>query len=326
MQIKLSEQEKEILAYIENRADASAKDIAKATGYKTASIQYILRKFRSSNLIQSRVLINLAKIGYSKYSFSFSLASQADKKRENIENTLIENELVSAIMKVSGSFEYEVKIVVANSSQLIKFLNKLSIEYGDFFSKKSLSLQIFSASLGGRKLHEKNLEPNLLSLSEVIKKDKIDEKDHQILKALCNQQILSQSKIRKITGLPGTTIERRIKSLEKREIIVGYTNRSKQSVIKEPLFLLLINTRTFGVDFHKNLYSYSKKCPLITYYVSYIGEYDFMLAVQVEEESEINQIKKDLLENFTESIERIRIVNVLQVLKVKDYPFIDFPF
>jgi Lrp/AsnC family transcriptional regulator len=146
----------------------------------------------------------------------------------------------------------------------------------------------------------------------------IDEKDQQILEALCRNARLSTKQIAKKTNIPITTVFNRIKNLEKNGIIKSYTcvlDKKKLGRGVSAHILLNINFDKLSKKMmnEEDLAEKLLRIPGIESVDTMSGEADMMISVSVEDIDKLNEMLTKRLRGFEE------IVNVKTFIILKSF-------
>jgi Lrp/AsnC family leucine-responsive transcriptional regulator/Lrp/AsnC family transcriptional regulator len=146
----------------------------------------------------------------------------------------------------------------------------------------------------------------------------IDEKDQQIMDALCKNARLSTKQIAKKTNIPITTVFNRIKNLEKNGIIKNYTcifDKKKLGRGVSANILLNINFDKLSKKMmnEEDLAEKLLKTTGVESVETISGEADMMIKVSVEDIDRLNDFLTKKLRGFEE------IVNVKTFIILKNF-------
>jgi DNA-binding Lrp family transcriptional regulator len=168
-------------------------------------------------------LIDSGKIGYTKSYFYFKLKPLSEYQEKRIISELLRLG-VAALFRCEGEWNLIVGIATASLSEL-----------GDKSLKTAYILRgLVLGAMWGVGLRSATLIPadflpgdeplkHMCILGEQRDTEKIDAKDGKLLVAVSGNARASYAELAKITGMPPETVRYRLKSLEKRKIIMGYS-------------------------------------------------------------------------------------------------------
>jgi len=140
---------------------------------------------------------------------------------------------------------------------------------------------------------------------------KLDEKDKQILKLLCENARITNKDIGRKVKLTSEAINYRIKNLEKKKILLGYTIMINYQKLGEQ-FQLMLKFSNLNKDFEKELRNYFGKNEKIISFNRSAGTYDFILSVFAEDQKDFNETLRELRNKF-ENLDEFTFLNILEV-------------
>jgi len=125
--------DKDILMKLQNNAKLQTKEIASSVNLSLTPTYERIRKLEQSNIITSYVaLVDRTKIGKHIVAFcQISLTQHSKTLGENFRKSIQEMNEVMECYKVSGNYDFLLKVVVNNVADLHTFINdKLSTVEG----------------------------------------------------------------------------------------------------------------------------------------------------------------------------------------------------
>lgn len=321
---RFSQLERNILQYVITRANCPAREVAEALKVKDHQVHYSLRKFKSSGLISRRVMVDVYKLGYSRHTLFFSLTPEGQKRRSTIVKAVVESEFTSVMLELGGEYDYFFQLVVRELSDLVHFIHWLTEQYGDLFSKKSFGVQAEHFVFGEKLISDTPVEPNACSYQLADEHFEFDETDHKILSAVMSPEVSSAREIARQTGLAPTTLDYRLKNLQKSEIISGETWEVNGQMLGLSNFLMLISVAGLEPNIHSEIFEYAKASPVVAHYSYVIGDWDYVLGVAVQDKSDATRLVEELHNRFESKISNVRLVPMFKAHKVVDYPLTQF--
>ena len=80
----LSQREKNIIGYVQHRAEQSVTEIARNLGLTESVVRRSLRRLTDESILVRRAYIDLYRLGFSKHAFFFSLGSRQASARRDV--------------------------------------------------------------------------------------------------------------------------------------------------------------------------------------------------------------------------------------------------
>ncbi len=148
---------------------------------------------------------------------------------------------------------------------------------------------------------------------------KVDDKDKKIMRALFENGRMSVAEIEKKSGVRRDSVARRLKRLQKDEVITGFSPIINPPAIGLPnVASILIKTKT-GDDEDKN--KFQKKIignKFAVHISKIIGKFDYYISIVYKDTGHLNQIVEDVKNYIPNFIEDFEIYQVVEDLKFED--------
>lgn len=318
--MKLLDKESQILGTVELQANSSVDKIQKLTGFRQHSIRYCLRKLIDQRLIRYTPYVNLMALGYTDYNIYFSLTSSATISRKKALSVIAKTKNVTRVSEMGGEFQYVITILSTSFSELEGILSNVMSQIGEVVIDKVVSAR-FSYTLYPRKyLSSKayKIPPLKTKVSPQI--IKIDALDSKIISALAMSNFESHRQIAQRLAIPLSTMELRIKELEKRNIIGGYIFEIDTSKLDVQHFKLLIFSKGMSATLRAGLELFAAESPYAVYFATCFGSWDFELGIEVKDSREVVSIVNELQDQYAQYIDHITVLQKFRDLKSFTYP------
>ena len=126
----------------------------------------------------------------------------------------------------------------------------------------------------------------------------VDKTDVEILRILANNGRMSFTEIARKIDSTERKVLYRMKNLEKKGIILGYTTSLNLELLDMQFFKATINLSLLSVDEKNKLIEYCRKNPNIGFFVFCVGSWPFEAEFIVKNNKEFYDIMEDLRQNF----------------------------
>lgn len=325
--VQLTEKEKIILHAIEHQAMIPIPSIAKQTRLKAHTVRYHIANLKERNIILGKApFINPYPLGFTDYTFYFSLAASSARKSHELLTMFKEQEGVTWVATLGGEFQAGVAICARRIENVSALLGSVSKKFGDVFFQKSMSVRTRFVAFGRKYLG--STAKSLVLFAVELKGQggsTIDETDHKLLGALSNLEFVSQRQLARAVGLPFSTVERRIDNLKKAGILLGYIYRYRLVDTGLQTYRLLISTRGLAAGLSDRLFAFAADHPHILHYIECMGAWDYEMSAEVERPADVNGIIRQLYEEFGSDINSVKFLQIFEHLKYSAYPFRNIP-
>lgn len=152
------------------------------------------------------------------------------------------------------------------------------------------------------------------------KVSKLDLKDIHILKALYKDSRASFSDLSKEVKLSRDAVRYRIERLVKNEVIQGFIPLVNPPALGFPVLTVLqLKLQNFSPEREKKLLSYFKNSKYVSNFAALTGSWDYFVLISAKNLGHLNEILKDIRNNFSDIIKEYESSNVLQTYKVSMY-------
>ena len=313
--------DKKLIYALDLNSGEKETDLAKHLKTSKQVVNYRIKKLEEEKVIKKfQAVINLESLGVSIYANVYFKLSSSKEKEEKIINFLINDNDVGYVALLGGRFDLSIVLVAKNIQQLEEQLNKIVNKYPNELKEYLVSLRTLGMKFPKKYLLEKNLEPKNI-LTKENKLEKIDKLDKEILKILSKNSRISFVALSEKLKTPFSTIRLRIKSLENRGIIAGYSILLDLSKLGMLNYKLFIRTKDKSEDSYKKLLNFSESHKNIIWFFKTIGDHDYEFRIEVENQERYQEILKEIRSNFSDIIKETETLIVFKELK-EDYSVI----
>jgi DNA-binding Lrp family transcriptional regulator len=319
--MKLTEQQKRVIAALHFEADRPAVDVERAFGLRESTVRRVLARLLEAKLIRFYPFINTYTLGFSACSLYFSLSEKGMDRRRNLIQFLQQSPRVSWIAEMGGRYQLCVSFLARDMLEAHGFMEELSQTFPDLFAEKTVSSQIELTLLSPKYLGYPPLNRSAVSWGNTSALIKIDRVDHAILSGLIREEYRSLTQLARQLKIPISTFNLRIQQLRKRHVIVGFVYLINSAALDMQSFKLLINARSLNEKFTKELFDFAAAHPNITTFIRTVGSWDFELGVEIASASGVSSISASLRHHFPQAIHSLEIIPLLKEMKLACYPF-----
>lgn len=320
--MKLTERDREILVYVQHRADLSVREISRALGYPEPFVRRSLQRLIDGKILVRRAYIDLYRLGFAKHAFFFSLSVTKLSARRDIVTYLQRHPRVAYVAEVGGDFRFKADICTRTQSELREFLLTFSEKFGDILRDKAFVQLLEQIEVGVKCLCERRFPVHPLPMGVSHEVVQIDEVDHRILALLSEIESRSFSDLARAAGIPLTTFQYRVELLKKKKILVGFRYVVHGKALELSDYFHLVYVKGLREDTRERLFSFCKDHPDVRYFVPCIGAWDFEIGSNSKTAESAVELADELFEVGGDSISRIQSLPLFRFTKVSNYPLI----
>ena len=300
--IKLDRKDWKLLAELDVDSRQTHQSLAKKIGLSKDAIKYRISRLQNEGVIQQfHTVIDVGKIGYISFRLYIALLNATPEKEIEILEYFKQKKEVAWLVSIDGEYGIGMWILVKDISEM-NFLWKEFLEkYHNYVEKRSLS--IFTkvsyfprAYLLGKEKNDAEYifitEPNMDGSGDV------DEKDIAILKLLASDARKSVVEIAQKIGMTPKTVAVRIRTMEKKNVIVGYRTLFDLEKLGYQYFKLHINLQNAERKDIKRFRTYVKQHPNIIYDNEVLGGDDLEIEIQTKTLEDFRGIISEIKKQF----------------------------
>lgn len=319
--MRVTQQDRDILAHLQFNADSALATIANAVGCREHTVRSVLYRYGQLDLFTPRVFIDTLRLGYSQYVVLFAVASLSPQAINRFVEALVACDAVSCILELGGEYQFEAHITCRGSVEFSSILDRLAGQFPDLVSEKSICIQVLHSIFASRHLSAFRPTPSELSWEITTEHVRIDELDHQILRGLAYEGSLSRTMLARKLGTPLSTLQYRIQNLREKRVILGFTYEYRGSVLGLRHYLVLVRSRGADASCHRDMRELARNNPYVTYYSQSIASWDYRIGIAVDSDALASDVMNDIYSKMGKRIGRAILLPVLRAWKVIDYPF-----
>lgn len=319
----LNQRERTVLHAILLRGQAPAKEIAKATDLPEHIVRKDIQDMQKKGIISPYTLINQFKFGWMKVGVHFSFCSSDSEKINQAIHLLQAYENIISIIEVFGRYQYFMSLIVRDINELDLFLQKIHEDIPGLQIKYDLSFRLKISLFKRKYLSSDSTATTCLSQQSSNSPLDIDDTALSVLNCInALGGFPNASAISEATGIPHSTVHTKIKSLETKGVIVGYSYNLAPHKINYMPYDVLIRTSTNSVSFKKDFFDYCLKHSYIVGLAECAGHWQFEIRIEVPSPSDANNVSKEILHIFRNDIYEVDAVSICREIKYMHTPIV----
>ncbi len=319
----LSDLERLIIVTSQLQADASCAAIAKACNCREHSVRSTLRKLEQSGIIKQYPFINVHSLGFENFVCNFSL-NPASKVAPQLVQALGDSEHTSWLSKRTGDFQWAASLFLANSSEMVSFMDRLTTPFLNSFQTKEVVIHTSCHLFPRKYLCKAAVEPRHLYYGRLEQRASIDEVDHKILAALSKLSPCTGAIVARTAGIPEATVAYRIKSLQERGVISGFAYAFYPQALALFAHRFLVSLKGFSAQLRNDIFEFCRDHPNIVSLISSIGNWDYEIKIEGSSEEQIDGVLSEFSSRFSEFILATKTFSLMKAQKILYYPFRNF--
>ena len=292
----------------------------KARISKQVASYRIGRMVKNGDIRAFIAVVDYSRIGYTKFYLNLNVAPMSKEQEEEVSREILSLGVI-VFYKCEMEWNYLIGILAKNVRDAAEKNARIRQILKDRLTNGAYSIYLGATICYPPPVSRgPDLSKIIASIGNAAKPELIDDKDVLVLGAISTNARASYVELSEMTGLPPETVRYRLKLLEKKKIIAGYTislnpnlegmhyyriyislnNPTEENVRKVTLFLLnLRQTRRV---------------------IRVVSNYDIIYDILVSSGDELRQVKKQVEEKFYSIINAQISIRVFQDLRFCYFP------
>lgn len=320
--IKLTPNERKILAVAEFRADSSVPELARLCGLREHVVRYALKSMQELGVIgRPEPFVNLYRLGFLEVQPYFSAAEISIGAQKRFMQKLLKLPRLAWIMQTSGDFQFRGGAIISELYQLFQLVDEIHEISGGVIFQRSLLHRRSYFSFPRKYLTGSSSSD--CEFSYGIDNSPVDKNslNLRLLDALIQKKCPTLQELAQLLKLPVTTVDRHKKALERAIVIEGYFYRIDPEALGMRSARILLSVRGNSPQLRIKLLEFARQNIWITYMAESMGDIDYTLAVDVPNLTTISDLCSEILLRFRENITNTSTLIVYRYLKQGQYRF-----
>ncbi|MFC1648004.1 Lrp/AsnC family transcriptional regulator [Nanoarchaeota archaeon] len=262
--------------------------------------------YRVNNLVKKGVIrkfvcmINPGKLNYSVYKLYFKFQNMDKKTEEEAINYLISNNFIYWIASCQGKWDLTLTVFAHDINHFDEILMDFTSKYGDYIMEQDFNTTLVAGILSKDWILPEQKTEKLSKVGGEKTNAKIDEKDVEILKILANNSRMNAMEIARKTKLTQRQVIYRIKDLEKKGVILGYTTSLNLEVLGKQFFKSVLHFNYMNRSLKQKLTEFYKSQPEVGFFVFCVGGWPTEVELIVDNNQQYFQVMEKLRTLFPE--------------------------
>ena len=308
---RLSNEELAVIEATHLSWGAPAKVLAHKVGLGESTFRRVSERLIATGILLPFTVIDVYRLGFAEYCILATLSAAGHRRREALLEFLTKNRAVSWHLEVGGDFDIEICVRASGPMDISKFSEALTSEFGRVFSRtivsQSIGFSVFQRVYSSQKPQKRDS----LTCGYHRELVEVDSKDHKLLDHLMRYPRHTMREISRRTNISHSTLDYRLKHLQKLGIVRGTICRMHPRDIGYTSFRLLVSTTGLGMAIKDKMFEFCLAQPSVINLDSMIGGWDFELRCEVQQPSDISNLKADLISQFEKDISMVQVLPVL---------------
>jgi len=321
---KLDLKDRKILYELDGDSRQSFARLGKKVGLSKEVVNYRVHRLMHEGVIkQFTALINVGKLGYISFRPLFRFQNLTPKKEKEIIEYLKARPMVNWLVSVEGNWHLAMWCCAKSMSEFNAFYREFFRRYGAHIEGESLT--IFTRVWYFRRsylLGKAESSPTDIFITEP-EETEVDEVDLAILRILAPNARAPVIEIAEKTGISPKTVENRIKKMKSNGLIVNFRTVFDLGKLGMEYYKLRFILSGITPEKLKALRTYARMHPNIVYDNEIMGDANFGVDVQVENNEKLRELIEDVRSRFPDIIRGYEVLKYYKEHKLLFMPIVE---
>ena len=317
--ITLSERDRDVLSLIQSTSSQSMTEIANALSLRPHAVRRSIDQLRGAKAIIPYVPINTAALGLAEHHVFLSGIGYYSPSLERLVSAVLDHDFVPFVSEHAGQLQFS--IWSKNSKDLSLLLDGILKDVPVGVSKTVILRRWYHAFSAGALIPRSTPEYSLGLLGDIAT---IDDVDHKILRAISAVNSTSSPDIGRITGLPQSTAEYRVRRLQRSGLLLEPRYTVNQERFGLQRFYVRLKVRS-SADVREQLLKLGCTMPEIASVAEVIGAWDFELCLVLRTAFHTNEVLARIAGAMGREYVGMECFPHVNYLKILNYPFTKNP-
>lgn len=298
---KLDLIDRKILYELDLNARMPTTRIAKKLRQSRERVNYRINNLIKKGIIRKFVtMINPAKLGYSIYKMFFKFQNMTKEKEQEVINWLVENDFIYWVATAKGRWDLNITIFARNINHFEEIMADFIAEFGEHILEQEFNTTLEVGIMSKDWILTEQKGSKIVHVGGEIADSNIDKIDVEILRTLANNARISAIDLAEKIGTTQKVVLYRMKKLEEKEIILGYTTSLNLEKLGMQFFKATVNFNVMGKSIKKKVVEYCRSNPNIGFFIFCVGSWPLELELIVKDNKQFYEVMDRFREAFPE--------------------------
>lgn len=300
-----------IIAALEEDSRQPNKAIAKKAGVNEHVVAYRIQRLLKEGIVKKiYCIINRGALFPVGYRALLRFQNLSAEKESTLIKRAVRNKFTNWVVSCRGHWDMIITMFVNDPAHFVQIFGEITAGFEDFIQEKEVVTYLEMIEF--TRAHIYDGEPvEMIEYDGKFRHAWVDDLGRKILEQLSANSRMTLIEMAQKFSVSPDTIRNRIKSLERKKLILGHGVLFDLKRIGLGYYVILLNLKNLTKERERALRNFALQYQNIIFWIRSIGAYDLNLEVEIEEEK-LNQLIVDLRNKFGD------VIKNLEVLTVKD--------
>lgn len=319
---KLDQIDKKIIYELGKNSRLSYKQIAKNISSKKEIVAYRIKQLIEKKFITKFVpVFSLSRINIFSSKIYLKLHGLDKESERKMYQKLVSNPNICWVAKSVGKWDLLLGMYTKNIIEFSKLKNQIISEFGKYIKEYDLT-QIEDALVFNRDylVNKPVSYRSEFVFGGEIKENKLSKEELKIVSLIRNNGRYESTELARKLKLDSRTVISKIKNLQDKKILQGFTVFLDLNKVNFNLHKLCIHLQHYEESKISKLISFLKSNPNTIHLIKCLGSWELEVELETEHNNSIYDYIADIKNKFPETIKQIDLVTITNELKLDFFP------
>ncbi len=293
--------DKKILTELDKNSRQSNNQIGKRLKVSRERVDYRIKRMLQKGIIKKfPTIINPTKFGYSMHKIYFQFQNLSPIKEGELISWLVKNPFIQWVASCKGKWDLNA-IVFANDVEHFNFImQEFYNKYGEYIFSQNFNITLSVGNMEKGWILGEKKDNDIIYTANEREDIGLDKTDLEILKIIANNSRMSIIDIAQKLKQTPRIIQYRIKNLENKEVIKGYTISLDYILLKKQFYKVVFYMSALTDDLRKRIISYCRNRSDMPYFIFCVGEWPLEVEYVVDDINQFYEDLEDIKKHFPE--------------------------
>lgn len=312
--------DKKLLYLLDLNSRAKESELAKQLNTSKQVVNYRIKRLEQEGIIKKfQTVLNFGSLGVNIYANIYFKLTHLNKETEKeLMDFLLGNPEVGYVGIMGGRYDLSIVLTAKNLQELDKSLSNIVKRFPNHLRDYDVSLRLAGYKFQKKYLVESRIKEEKKIMHNKSSSIKLDAIDKDILLMLTDSSRTSLVDISEKIKIPFSTVRTRVKNLESKGIISGYSLLFDLNKVGMSNYKLFINIKNKSEEIYNKLFTFAESHKNIIWFFKTLGEHDYEFRIEAESQEKYQEILKEIRSEFVDALEETETLIVFKELK-EDY-------
>ena len=318
----LNKVDRKILYELDVNARQPLNSIAKKLRINKDTLKYRIKRMEEEKIILGyQAFVNHGKLGFFGTRFNLKLQNTTPEIEEDIIKTIKENPKVGFFVSVEGSVDYSIWVVTKSIQELNEFWQNLQEKFQLYLQEVKIGIYTKIDHYPRTSLIDKKNNTISFPFYTIDSPEKIENVELKLLKLISRNARLSIIELARQLNITPKTAASKIKNLEKRGIISGYSIILNVEKLGYQYYKLHIDLQNTTPQLLRKWNQFLLMHPYVAYRDYVIGGNSTEIEIQLPGEKELREFIDEMKREFSPIIRQHEVLYFYKEHKLLSMPW-----